>query len=151
MLRIPEDPGRQGAVAVVLCRGRFLVIRRSSLVVAPGAFCFPGGGIEDGESEEEALVREIREELGATVRPLRRVWQSTTPWKVQLSWWLSCLEDDAPLTPNPAEVASVHWFTAEEMSQLEGLLESNHHFLRALAAGEIRLDHDRGPEERDAM
>lgn len=149
MLKIPEDPGRQGVVAVVLCRGRFLVIRRSSQVVAPGAFCFPGGGIEDGESEPEALVREIREELGAAVRPLRRVWQSVTPWKVQLSWWLSRLEEDAVLTPNPAEVASVHWFTAEEMARLDGLLESNHEFLRALAGGEIRLGADRPMDEGD--
>ncbi len=127
-------------MAVVRRGPRFLVIRRSPAVVAPGAFCFPGGGIEAGESEEEALVREIREELDAAVCPLRRLWQSVTPWKVQLSWWLGHLEPDTVLTPNPAEVDSVHWFTAEEMSRLDGLLESNHDFLRALAAGEIRLD-----------
>ena len=62
---------RQGAVAVVVRDDRFLVIRRSANVVAPGAFCFPGGGIEAGETEERALVREFREELGATIVPVR--------------------------------------------------------------------------------
>ena len=31
---------------------------------------FPGGGIEEGESSTEAIIREIKEEAGATVKPL---------------------------------------------------------------------------------
>ena len=84
-----DRAGRRGSVAGVVRDGRLLVIRRSQFVVAPRTFCFPGGAIEGSESEEEALVREIREELGVTVRPERRIWQSVTPWHVHLSWWLS--------------------------------------------------------------
>jgi (d)CTP diphosphatase len=126
-------------VAVVLRGERFLVIRRSASVVAPGAMCFPGGGIEGAESEIEALVREFREELGAEIRPLRSVWRSTTRWHVELAWWLGELADDAELCPNQSEVESVHWLTAEELRGHAGLLESNHQFLAALAAGEIVL------------
>ncbi|MFH1264461.1 MAG: NUDIX domain-containing protein [Planctomycetota bacterium] len=134
-----DDSVRRGAVAVVVRDGCLLVIRRSRFVVAPRALCFPGGAIEGDESEEDALVREIREELGVTVRPERRIWQSVTPWQVHLSWWLSHLEPDAQLAPNPAEVESVHWYTPEEMARLPDLLRSNHHFLRALGSGEIEL------------
>jgi hypothetical protein len=43
---IPDDPGRRGAVAVVVRDGRMLVIRRARSVVAPLVYCFPGG--DDG-------------------------------------------------------------------------------------------------------
>ena len=132
--------GRRGSVAVIARRGRLLVIRRCRSVVAPRTFCFPGGGIEPGETEQEALVREMREELGAAIHPLRRIWRSVTPWQVRLAWWSARLDDGAELVPNPAEVESVHWYTPAEMAQLSDLLESNRWFLEAVAAGEIELD-----------
>jgi len=132
-------PERCGVVAVVLRDSHFLVIRRSVHVVAPRAYCFPGGAIEAGESEREALEREIREELGAAVRPLRRVWRSVTPWGVPLAWWLSELDSGQPITLNLQEVESLHWLTADQMLGLAQLLESNLAFLDALAAGEIDL------------
>ena len=134
---IPHAPGRRGAVAVIRDEDRFLVIRRSAAVVAPQMYCFPGGGIEPGESEEQALVRELQEELGVTVRPLRRLWESLTPWSVHLAWWLAAMSKSAVLVPNPVEVESVHWLTAAEMLQLPELLQSNHHFLAALAKGQF--------------
>ncbi len=140
MLHDGDCPGHRGAVAVVVRKRRFLVIRRSRFVVAPQAFCFPGGAIENDESQQQALVREIREELGVTILPERRIWESVTPWHVQLSWWLAQLDPDAKLTPNPAEVESVQWLTPEEMARLPGLLESNRHFLEALESGEVDLE-----------
>jgi len=134
------QPEKRGVIAVVVRDSRFLVIRRSQLVVAPGAYCFPGGGIEAGETEQQALLRELREELAADVRPCRRLWQSITPWRVALSWWLAELDHDAPLVPHPDEVESFHWFTAAEMRALPGLLSSNLAFLTAADAGEFRLD-----------
>ncbi len=131
---------RRGAVAVVVRGGRLLVIRRSVHVEAPRTYCFPGGAIEPGETEQQALIREIREELGATVHPIRRVWQSVAPWDVALAWWQCELGERPPLVPNPKEVESIHWMTPDEMAGLAGLLESNHQFLDALAAGEILVD-----------
>jgi len=134
-----DDPGRRGAVAVVVRDGHMLVIRRSQSVVAPLTVCFPGGGIELGESEEEALVREFREEIGVRLRPVRRLWQCVTPWKVQLAWWLGQLAPGEVPVPNPSEVESIQWVTPAEMAQMPGLLESNREFLELVLAGEIRL------------
>ena len=140
----PDSPPyahhRRGAVAILMRQQRLLVIRRSQLVVAPGAYCFPGGGIEGRESETEALVREIQEELGVTIVPDKHVWESVTPWGVHLAWWRAEFAELCEPCPNPAEVESVHWYTPAEMAALPGLLESNRLFLAALEAGELRLD-----------
>jgi 8-oxo-dGTP diphosphatase len=135
-----EPAVRRGAVGVILEGGRLLVIRRSQQVVAPGAYCFPGGGIEQGESEEIALMRELREELDLQVAPVRRVWQSVTPWRVELAWWLARIQPGAMPRAQPAEVESFAWHTPDEMAALPGLLESNRQFLEARARGEIILD-----------
>src|SRR5436309_12864179 len=59
------------AIAVVgaaLVRdGRVLAARRSQPVQLAGGWEFPGGKVEDGESDAAALVRELREELDVTV------------------------------------------------------------------------------------
>jgi 8-oxo-dGTP diphosphatase len=130
---------RRGVVAVVAEADRLLVIRRSQWVVAPGAFCFPGGGVEPGKSESQALVREIHEELGTALEPVRRLWQSATPWHVDLAWWLGRLVPPAMLRPNPAEVESVHWLTPAELLELPELLASNREFLEAILRGEVAI------------
>ncbi|MFT5525033.1 MAG: 8-oxo-dGTP diphosphatase [Pirellulaceae bacterium] len=122
---------RRGAVAVIKSDAKLLVIRRSQTVAAPGKFCFPGGGIEDGESETDALKRELTEELNVTVRPLRQLWTSTTTWDVWLAWWYAEIEEISNLRPNPDEVESVHWLTPAEMLALPDLLESNREFIHS--------------------
>jgi 8-oxo-dGTP pyrophosphatase MutT (NUDIX family) len=137
---IPDNPGRRGAVAVIVRDGRMLVIRRSRSVVAPLTYCFPGGGIEPGETEEAALVREVYEEVGLSVRPLRRLWECTTAWKVHLAWWLAEMGAAAVAVANPAEVASIHWVTPDEMAALGEILDSNRIFLDLIHRGTIQLD-----------
>lgn len=137
---IPDDPGRRGAVAVVMREGRMLVIRRARTVVAPLVYCFPGGGIEGNETEQEALVREFREEVGVAIQPIRRIWRCVTAWKVELFWWLGELDPNAVPVANPQEVESIHWFMPEEMAALPDLLESNRDFLRLVERGEIVLE-----------
>lgn len=131
------QPYRRGVVGVIVDRGRFLVIRRSRWVAAPGKYCFPGGGIEDRESEEAALVRELREELNVDVVPKHRLWASVTPWRVHLAWWSAELAEGGEPVPNPAEVESIHWWTSEEMLRSSELLESNRMFLDAIEAGHV--------------
>lgn len=136
----PSPSPRRGAVAVMIRHGKLLVIRRAEGIAAPGAYCFPGGGIEEGETEQQALSREIDEELGVSIEPLRRLWRSNTDWQVELFWWLAALEGSAILRPNRAEVAEIHWLLPREIGNMSGLLSSNHAFLKAWQSGLFDLD-----------
>jgi len=53
--------------------GRMLACRRPEGDAWAGWWEFPGGKIEENESQELALIREIDEELGIMVRPISRV------------------------------------------------------------------------------
>ena len=134
-------PRRFGVVAVIFRPPDFLVIRRSEFVSAPGAYCFPGGGIEPGETEEQALVRELGEELDIfTARPIRKVWHSLTRRNVDLAWWLTEFPVEQSPTANPDEVEAIHWWSVEQMLECGNLLDSNREFLRQLELGNISVD-----------
>lgn len=58
------------AVSAAIFRdGRVLIVRRAR-PPANGLFTLPGGGVELGETLEEAVVREVREETGLDVEPV---------------------------------------------------------------------------------
>lgn len=79
------DPGKQEArrpvdVAVGVLideRGRFLLTSRPEGKVYAGYWEFPGGKLEAGESVEQALQRELHEELGITIG-------AASPWRVEV-------------------------------------------------------------------
>src|SRR5689334_1295767 len=53
--------------AIIRREGKFLITRRPGNVHLAGLWEFPGGKVEEGESLEEALVREIVEEIAVRV------------------------------------------------------------------------------------
>ena len=59
--------------AVIERDARFLVTRRPQGVLLEGYWEFPGGKVEPGESAEEALARELDEELGIEAKIGSRV------------------------------------------------------------------------------
>lgn len=69
---------RESAVTVVVAGavydgGRLLAARRSAPPELAGRWELPGGKVEPGERPEDALVRELREELGIETEPVARV------------------------------------------------------------------------------
>lgn len=138
-IRNGPDQGRHAVVAVILEESRFLVIRRSQFVRAPGLLCFPGGGIEDGEDFAEAMKRELMEELSLEVEIGSHLWSSTTRWGTKLEW-LNCHRCvGSEPRAEPAEVAEVLWMTETELRERTDLLGSIPDFLIALREGIISI------------
>ena len=68
----PVDHPAVGVGAVLIHQGKVLLIRRGKEPLR-GRWVVPGGTVEVGETLEEALVREVKEETGLVVRPLEVV------------------------------------------------------------------------------
>jgi len=61
------------AVSAAIFRdGRVLIVRRAR-PPAHGLYTLPGGGVELGETLEQAIIREVREETGLEIAPLALV------------------------------------------------------------------------------
>jgi 8-oxo-dGTP diphosphatase len=58
--------------AAVFRDGRVLIVRRGR-PPAQGLYTLPGGGVELGETLEEAIIREVREETSLEIAPLELV------------------------------------------------------------------------------
>jgi mutator protein MutT len=63
-------------VDAIVRRGGQILIMKRAMGAMTGAWYFPGGSLEDGESPQEGAQREIREETGLDIENLRlfRVW-----------------------------------------------------------------------------
>jgi 8-oxo-dGTP diphosphatase len=117
---------------------RWLMIRRSSIVAAPLKVCFPGGAVERGETLETAIVREMREELGVEVKPLRQCWRWEAPDRPLTLWGWTAELIGGELNPDPAEVAETLWLTADEAVNHPDAMASNRDFVACLMKPENR-------------
>jgi 8-oxo-dGTP diphosphatase len=62
-----QPPTIRVVAAMVAREGRYLITQRRPSAVLPLLWEFPGGRVESGESDREALRREVLERLGADI------------------------------------------------------------------------------------
>ncbi|MFF3918327.1 (deoxy)nucleoside triphosphate pyrophosphohydrolase [Streptomyces sp. NPDC001852] len=108
--------------AALLDGGRLLAARRSAPADLAGRWELPGGKVEPGERPEDALVRELREELGIEAEAVERVpgqWPLRTPYVLQV--WTARLRPGSP-APRPLEDHDeLRWLTPDQIWQVDWL------------------------------
>jgi NAD+ diphosphatase len=118
-------------------RGRLARLNRYSALA---------GFVEQGESIEEAVAREVKEEAGIVVRNVR--YHSSQPWPFPSSLMIGCLAEAATteIHMDPEEMTDVQWFSREEVLlaleeksdklMLPGRIAIAHHLIKSWALKE---------------
>lgn len=104
--------------AAVVRDGRLLVARRSRPAELAGRWELPGGQVEAGESDVDALVRECKEELGVTITVGDRVGPDLPLGRRML--WVYAASVPAG-EPRAIEHAELRWVRAADLAELDWL------------------------------
>ncbi|MEO0323380.1 MAG: (deoxy)nucleoside triphosphate pyrophosphohydrolase [Myxococcota bacterium] len=108
------------AAAVAVRQDRVLVTQRPPKAHLAGAWEFPGGKLEAGESPEQALVRECQEEIGVPVRVegiLEVTFHRYERRDVLLLFYRVAIPEEAQVLH--LGVADHRWATADELEGLD--------------------------------
>ena len=107
------------ACAIINNRGKVLCAQRSESMSLPLKWEFPGGKIDQGESPEECLRRELVEEMGIAVRVGKSLPLSThhyPTFTVTLYPFICLIESGDIILSEHADIA---WLPPEQLSTLD--------------------------------
>ncbi|UOR13602.1 (deoxy)nucleoside triphosphate pyrophosphohydrolase [Halobacillus amylolyticus] len=105
--------------AVIEQEDNILCALRSPSMSLPLHWEFPGGKIQEGEKPEEALVREINEELGCTIEVKRKIVETNEDndnTTINLSTFFSEIKTGTPLA---FEHDKIQWIHKRELNSLK--------------------------------
>ena len=104
--------------AIIEHGGRYLITQRRPTAALPLLWEFPGGRVEDGEADRDALRREVRYRIGVEVEPGKLVGSVSHPYeRYTVALYLyecQLLQGE----PSAANVQDFRWATSAEFDQL---------------------------------
>ena len=110
-------PFHKVALAVILKNDKFMIQKRPTTGHLAGMWEFPGGKFKTGESAEQAVTRECREELDVSVKiiqKLKKVKHAYTHFKIELNIFICRLTSS---TVRARQSQPIRWIGLDEMSQ----------------------------------
>jgi ADP-ribose pyrophosphatase YjhB (NUDIX family) len=100
--------------AVIERDGRYLLARRRDI----GWWHLVGGGLEYGETIQQGLLREVREEIGVSIDILRLVGVYAKPQKQEVVLTFLCsLPADTAEPKTSEEIVEIGWFATDQLPQ----------------------------------
>jgi 8-oxo-dGTP diphosphatase len=114
---------RVGSAALIEnSEGKFLIGKRN--IFPKGMWVFPGGGVNYGETSEQAVIREIKEETGLDIKPLEliKVEEMIVPENEvhRIIFFYKAKVIGGKEKPS-TDIEELKWLTPEEIVRLENL------------------------------
>lgn len=69
---------RVRVAGIIKLNGGYALMHRKNVIKRKDFqeyYTFPGGGVEEGETPEQGIVREIKEEFGITIKPIKKLYE----------------------------------------------------------------------------
>ena len=105
------------AMMVLVTRGKELLLARG-VNFPPGRYSALAGFLEAGESIEDAVHREVFEEVGLKVKNLQYFGSQSWPFPNSLMIAFTAEYDSGEITPDTKEIADAQWFSLDALPQL---------------------------------
>jgi NAD+ diphosphatase len=123
-------PGFSSAIIVLIRRGRELLLARSPHFKV-GVYSAVAGFVEPGETLEDAVHREVAEELGVRVHRLRYFQSQAWPFPNGLMVGFTAEYLDGDLKPDPSEIEDARWFSLDALPALPSSYSVAHWLIQA--------------------
>ncbi|MGW3321107.1 NUDIX hydrolase [Streptomyces virginiae] len=111
-----ETTEQQGISAAIIVDGGLVLMIRRRVSEGELMWQFPAGGIEAGESPEQAAVRETLEETGLTVEAIKLLGERVHPKTGRLMSYTACrLLEGVAIVGDVEEIAEVAWVAHSDL------------------------------------
>ncbi len=107
------------AIIVLVERGNQLLLARSRHFM-PGMYSVLAGFVEPGESLEEAVVREVKEEVGIEIKNIRYFGSQPWPFPHSLMIGFTATYASGEISLNDEELEDGGWFTIDNLPRIPG-------------------------------
>jgi 8-oxo-dGTP diphosphatase len=107
--------------AAIVADGRVLAARRTRPAELAGRWELPGGKAEPGESDKDAVAREVREELGVVVVAGEQVGPEVELGRRMVLRWFTARLLDPVDAIQPTEHDAVRWLAADQLDEVDWL------------------------------
>jgi len=129
------------AIIVLVEQGNQLLLARSRHFM-PGMYSVLAGFVEPGESLEETVAREVKEEVGIEIRDIKYFGSQPWPFPHSLMIGFTATYAGGEISRDDKEIEDARWFTVEKLPRIPGKISIARKLIDGFIAKQGRFHQD---------